>query len=275
MPNGASPLGWSIMGDYLDCERLCYYRNVLNLSPKKTPSYYAKGSIYHLFLQHHYNGTPLQFDLQAAIRDEQATGAIFDTIDIEHLEATTEYYIDQFAGWKVIATEKNFIIDLNGAPYTCRIDLLILDNRGVLHIVDHKTGEKNNIKKNLAHGALTGYWVGALLNGYEVGAITINQIVWATKDRDGVTQYTQVPPQSTTKQQQEIDTWKIQMSIKIKEYIKKTEEVVHEKDILNPISFNKNPNHCYNFGLCKFTPLCKYEINPDVINLMYKVGKGE
>lgn len=273
----ASRLGWSVLGDYLDCQRLCYYRHILKLSSKSKPIALSKGEIMHEYLACLYSGTLNHFDLDRSIGDQVALGAIFEAEDHEHLEQTIQYYINPFAGYKVVEVEKELLIDLGtGVPYTLRLDLLCLNTRGELVYIDHKTGLKNMMAKNLYHGALTGYWVGAHQAGYNIKQIIINQIVWAKKDKEGVVQYNLVPPKSIVKTDMEKRTWLLQKAATVKEYLGKVERLFEESNILNPISFRKNENRCYKFGVCSFNPICKYEIDPEAISLIFKIdAEGE
>lgn len=273
----ASKLGWSVIGDYLDCQRLCYYRHILMLSSKNRSVALSKGIIMHEYLACLYSGTLNRFDLARSIEEEASLGAIFEAEDYEHLEQTIQYYINPFAGYKVVEVEKELLVDIGlGVPYTLRLDLLCLNTQGELVYIDHKTGLKNMIAKNLHHGALTGYWVGAHQAGYDIKQLIINQVVWAKKDKDKVVQYNLVPPKSVVKTDKEVRTWMIQKAAVVKEYLGKVSHLSEEPDILNPISFRKNENCCYKFGVCSFNTLCKYEIDPEAIGLIFKIdAEGE
>jgi hypothetical protein len=270
---GNSVLGWSVIGDYLNCQRYCYYRHVLKLLPRHPNVKAEKGTIFHEYLKHYYSGTLHTFSIDEAVSEAQQRGVIFENTDINHLHDTAKHYIDNFAGWKILEVEKELVIALGDVPYTMRLDLIVLDPHDQLIVIDHKTSDINTINRNVRSGALLGYWIGAQRSGYDVTRAMINQIVWAKRDDEGNVNYTHIPPQGLSKTQREIDTWLFQMERIVRDYLEKVKTVHEEKDVLNPLRFYKNLNQCYVYSLCRYHILCQHEVNPEGLELIYRIGE--
>lgn len=145
--------------DFLRCRKRWEHRWVRHLKPKRQDGKLFFGNLFHKFVEVYYTCGAQQaaWNAMHTVFEETDKSRMAQT-DIDELwdlaYNVTKNYVDMWGekdrGMRVIATELTFAIPLaNGIAYTGTIDLIWLDENGLLWFKDYKTtGIMGSFAKN-------------------------------------------------------------------------------------------------------------------------------
>jgi hypothetical protein len=156
------------LNDYLRCPRLYYYNHHPGLSSPPRGVQLTRGSFLHRVLENFHNGEDEWWGRPPEVQRswmeqtvEPLLGDYLDEIDavLERDREETEVrrilgnYIAFITGsqpvrrLRTLATEKRFVLDLDGAQVRGKIDRVVDSGDGTCEVIDYKTGRGTGIGK--------------------------------------------------------------------------------------------------------------------------------
>ena len=226
---GMSPAGWSSFSAFLRCERLFYYtsgRRAAEATQQATlaPDFaLLRGSLGHVGLAHHYARQgmaqagldpeiyyePIEAMKLVAAGYPPKLGSGEKTSDV--LDIAIEMVVSYRAHYEgerlqVVAVEAPVSFLLPPGPdgvvreVTQRLDLVIRDDAGKVHLCDHKLSAELSKKSLMARYSLSTQFllmqlVGQRLHGRDFGGCLVN-IVGAHTDRTPQQRFYRFPPEA-------------------------------------------------------------------------------
>ena len=152
-PAAQRTLSNSVLMAYLACPRRFFLSRVLGLEEPPSPPRLVGLAVHAILEAHHSAGAPA--DPETFV-EEFVRGEAGERITPVELRLITREVLELYAAYlesgvgelgETLATEKKWRFDLEGLPFTARIDRLVRVDGGFL-LVDYKTGGK---KKEVAH----------------------------------------------------------------------------------------------------------------------------
>lgn len=192
LDTGSSGSGWSYYSPVLLCEQKFVFdqaERAGEVDQENVALPLRKGSVLHAGQAHHY-ALKLGWDVYDPIVAMKMVGDSLKltTSLLADMIAIHKAYVQKYAyeAWRVVDVEKLVRGNIDGVPYSMRLDLVIDDERGRRRIVDHKSSSKVSPEIGTRY-TLSGQFIAALkfgkqLYGDSFSGITINAITSRADD---------------------------------------------------------------------------------------------
>ena len=261
---GPSEAGYHFLQDYKNCKRYTYHKYVDDVEGSWTAPALLFGLAGHAGLEAFYLGLKNKLPLGQRIKD--AVGAFqdqmhkvrslyeYNTAFEEDLDRGSSaireyglYYPDD--PWHIVAIEETLSIVLpSGNRTTCRIDLVVKDQRGDILMVDHKfTGWSLNLFKNTLKVSDQTTHYKAIWD-YNHPEMPVRGIIYNVirAYKDNPPDYDRLPIFKTT---QDVDEYILDIDEEF--------EDMRNRFMTPDARWPKNTGQCFKYNrLCEFSPIC-------------------
>jgi hypothetical protein len=253
---------YTMLSNFLTCRRKYYYRIVQSIVSKKPPTAAEFGRCIHLALDEWFKSHDMEKGKQIFRNvfvpdpeDEKRTVPVA----MKLLDLYAEKY--EYEGFKVLASEKTFIIpfaglkgDIGERYLIGRIDKII-DWDGVIYVMDHKTTSRlgaeffYKIKPNMQ---FDGYILGARSLGYPTCSGAVMDALLVAKGLLTSSQLSRLTPLA-----RDIST---RTEEELLEYMWDTVDTLHDMRICYETGrWHRNTESCCDFIECPYRRICKEE----------------
>lgn len=174
---------------YKRCKKKWYFRYVLGLKPIYSPRPMNVGKLVHVGIGHYYANKDWRKAMEEEhlknVEDIKNAKSLSEEEMIQYITDAEEHYADSIGvveryiehdakdpllpeGWKVLAVEQEFLVDVDGAKDQLYgfIDMVVEDPNGNIWGVEHKSGEQFFMVEQLSLSEQTTMYIAVLKAKY-------------------------------------------------------------------------------------------------------------